>query len=280
MSEEDYVHPLSPPPEQDNVIASSKPTTPTPEKMAEVTTPSTSTSVSPGHISATTSVRRNRTPPKTSEGGYVCDFEGCKLRPVFNRLCEWNKHMDRHERPYVCREPGCDTREGFTYSGGLLRHQREVHKKHLAKKEPLYCPYPDCPRAQGEGFTRKENLAEHQRRRHTQVSTSSTYTVATATPATNGAVKPQYLSPQQSRKRKRPISPEDDEQEENKYETQRFDDISNHPYVKQLKAIIEQQRNDLARLHNFIGSIPTNSFYTVGTGLMSPQVQSQSPSMV
>lgn len=74
--------------------------------------------------------------------------------------------MDKHDRPYKCYEPGCDKNQGFTYSGGLLRHQREVHKKNADAKKPLMCPYADCNRSTGNGFTRQENLREHLRRRH------------------------------------------------------------------------------------------------------------------
>lgn len=74
--------------------------------------------------------------------------------------------MDKHDRPYKCKEPGCDKVLGFTYSGGLLRHQREVHKKNTKAKSPRMCPYPDCNRSTGTGFTRQENLKEHLRRRH------------------------------------------------------------------------------------------------------------------
>lgn len=74
--------------------------------------------------------------------------------------------MDKHDRPYKCLEPGCDKIQGFTYSGGLLRHQREVHKKNVDARKPLMCPYPDCNRSTGNGFTRQENLKEHLRRRH------------------------------------------------------------------------------------------------------------------
>lgn len=77
-----------------------------------------------------------------------------------------SKHMDKHDRPYKCYEPGCDKIQGFTYSGGLLRHQREVHKKNTDAKKPLMCPYGDCNRSTGNGFTRQENLREHLRRRH------------------------------------------------------------------------------------------------------------------
>ena len=81
-------------------------------------------------------------------------------------MCHFSKHMDKHDRPYKCMEPGCDKIQGFTYSGGLLRHQREVHKKNINAKKPLMCPYADCNRSTGNGFTRQENLKEHLRRRH------------------------------------------------------------------------------------------------------------------
>ena len=80
--------------------------------------------------------------------------------------------MDKHDRPYKCKEPGCDKIRGFTYSGGLLRHQREVHKKNTKAKSPRMCPYTDCNRSTGTGFTRQENLKEHLRRRHLHNDTS------------------------------------------------------------------------------------------------------------
>lgn len=81
--------------------------------------------------------------------------------------------MDKHDRPYKCNVKGCEKLQGFTYSGGLLRHEREVHKMHGGTKKSLYCPFPDCKRHSGSGFTRKENLAEHIRRVHRRTSTSS-----------------------------------------------------------------------------------------------------------
>ncbi|KAA8651809.1 putative C2H2 transcription factor [Aspergillus tanneri] len=113
------------------------------------------------------SVRRARDPPKNAAGQIYCDHPECQQAPpTFRRPCEWNKHMDKHDRPYKCLEPGCDKIQGFTYSGGLLRHQREVHKKNINAKKPLMCPYADCNRSTGNGFTRQENLKEHLRRRH------------------------------------------------------------------------------------------------------------------
>lgn len=75
--------------------------------------------------------------------------------------------MDKHDRPYKCTAEGCEKLPGFTYSGGLLRHEREVHGKHGGPKNPLHCPHPNCKRHSGKGFSRQENLAEHLRRVHT-----------------------------------------------------------------------------------------------------------------
>lgn len=71
-------------------------------------------------------------------------------------------------------EPGCDKIQGFTYSGGLLRHQREVHKKNINAKKLMMCPYADCNRSTGHGFTRQENLKEHLRRRHMHTENGTT----------------------------------------------------------------------------------------------------------
>ena len=81
--------------------------------------------------------------------------------------------MDKHDRPYTCQHPSCAKLQGFTYSGGLLRHEREVHGKHGGPKEQLMCPHIDCKRHSGKGFTRKENLNEHIRRVHDSRGTQS-----------------------------------------------------------------------------------------------------------
>ncbi len=75
--------------------------------------------------------------------------------------------MDKHERPYRCLAEGCEKLPGFTYGGGLLRHEREVHGKHGGPKNPLHCPHAACKRFSGKGFSRQENLNEHLRRVHT-----------------------------------------------------------------------------------------------------------------
>ncbi|KAH7081014.1 hypothetical protein FB567DRAFT_117956 [Paraphoma chrysanthemicola] len=95
----------------------------------------------------------------------VADYSQCKHEECsglkFTRRCEWKKHMDKHDRPYKCDFIGCERLQGFTYSGGLLRHQREVHGLHGGTRKPLVCPFHDCKRSLGFGFMQRENLAEH-----------------------------------------------------------------------------------------------------------------------
>ncbi|KAH8590241.1 hypothetical protein B0O99DRAFT_599110 [Bisporella sp. PMI_857] len=109
-----------------------------------------------------------RRPTKGDNGRYICTFEGCQEEiREFGRKCEWSKHMDKHDRPYKCQHEGCGKLPGFTYSGGLLRHEREVHGKHGGPRKQLNCPHINCKRHSGKGFSRQENLNEHLRRVHT-----------------------------------------------------------------------------------------------------------------
>jgi hypothetical protein len=117
--------------------------------------------------------KRAEEPPKNGNDKYICKFQNTCAGLTFDRKCEWSKHMDKHERPYKCEAPGCEKLQGFTYSGGLLRHQREVHKMHGGTKEALYCPFPNCKRSSGSGFTRKENRDEHIRRVHRRATDGS-----------------------------------------------------------------------------------------------------------
>ncbi|KAJ0107015.1 c2h2 transcription factor [Diaporthe amygdali] len=110
----------------------------------------------------------NREVTKSEDGKFICTWPDCnELQKKFQRKCEWSKHMDKHERPYVCTAKGCEKIQGFTYSGGLLRHEREVHGKHGGPKKKLLCPHENCKRSSGKGFSRQENLSEHLRRVHT-----------------------------------------------------------------------------------------------------------------
>ncbi|KAL5443859.1 hypothetical protein PMIN07_003022 [Paraphaeosphaeria minitans] len=116
--------------------------------------------------------KRAEEPPRNHDGKMICKHSECAGQ-TFDRKCEWSKHMDKHDRPYKCKFQGCEKLQGFTYSGGLLRHEREVHKMHGGTKKSLFCPFADCKRSSGAGFTRKENLAEHIRRVHRRTSMSA-----------------------------------------------------------------------------------------------------------
>ncbi|KAK5107027.1 hypothetical protein LTR62_001916 [Meristemomyces frigidus] len=113
---------------------------------------------------ASKSVKRDA-PQVNANGKMYCSVPECGGE-TFDRKCEYNKHMDKHQRPYRCANPDCAKLQGFTYSGGLLRHEREVHGKHGGPKAQLMCPVMDCKRHKGKGFTRRENLNEHVRRVH------------------------------------------------------------------------------------------------------------------
>ncbi|OAA56885.1 C2H2 transcription factor [Cordyceps fumosorosea ARSEF 2679] len=132
-----------------------------------------------------TITKPTRVVAKQADGRFHCPLDDCKEEvQSFLRRCEWNKHMDKHERPYRCQTEGCENLPGFTYSGGLLRHEREVHKKHGGPKNTVNCPHPNCKRHTGKGFSRQENLNEHLRRVHTSPESTSPL-AATAATATN-----------------------------------------------------------------------------------------------
>ena len=201
------------------------------------------------------SSRRSQEPPRNAEGLLYCNHpeHSDQERPVFSRKCEWKqvkptaqlnhslvhadffhhrKHMDKHERPFVCHEPECDNIRGFTYSGGLLRHQREVHRQHGGPKASCMCPYPDCKRHVGVGFSRKENLAEHLRRVHRDAGTDQAQqegpeTAQSTTPGTLGT----------RRKRRRTV-PEDESGDEKDLEQE----------VKKLKRELQEKDERLEKL--------------------------------
>ncbi len=112
--------------------------------------------------------------------------------------------MDKHDRPYKCPAEGCEKLPGFTYSGGLLRHQREVHNLHGGPRKQLNCPHPNCKRYSGKGFSRQENLNEHLRRVHTDG----------AGEAQDGAETEEDGSERAGMKRKRPAAESPDIRQE------------------------------------------------------------------
>ena len=151
--------------------------------------------------------------------------------------------MDKHERPYVCEEPECDNIRGFTYSGGLLRHQREVHRQHGGPKASCMCPYPDCKRHVGAGFSRKENLAEHLRRVHRDAESDQTQKEAS-----EGAQNPTSGPSGAGRKRRRAASDDDDGGDEEDLEQE----------VKKLKKELQEKDERLGKLEKQVQLLMRN----------------------
>ena len=110
-----------------------------------------------------------RTRPFLLENANGRTYSKIYVETIIADSVQCRKHMDKHTRPYVCEEPECENIRGFTYSGGLLRHQREVHRQHGGPRAARMCPHKDCKRSTGVGFSRKENLQEHLRRVHRDV---------------------------------------------------------------------------------------------------------------
>jgi hypothetical protein len=152
--------------------------------------------------------------------------------------------MDKHERPYPCLENGCEKLPGFTYAGGLLRHEREVHGKHGGPKKPLTCPHPTCKRYAGKPFSRQENLNEHLRRVHTLDSVDALAQAAENDhdqSASPGSTPP----PRAGQRRKRP---DDDDPEALRQENKRLKQ-ENNELRQQVNSLTIQTSQLLAQLH-------------------------------
>lgn len=91
-----------------------------------------------------------------------CDYDGC-LRSFSHRY-KLNRHKQYHTKPYRCEEDSCiTTMVAFALSKDLVRHQA----RHSGRR--LYCLHESCPHAISgtqNGFTRRDNLQRHMRRKH------------------------------------------------------------------------------------------------------------------
>ena len=151
--------------------------------------------------------------------------------------------MDKHNRPYICEEPGCENIRGFTYSGGLSRHQREVHRQHGGPKASCHCPHKDCKRSTGVGFSRKENLHEHLRRVHRDVGTEQKEEPRTPTKET-----PSFIG---TRKRRRPTADEGGERDE---------DSELQQEVKKLRRELQEKDERLKRLEQVVAQLAKGQY--------------------
>ncbi|KAL9607730.1 MAG: hypothetical protein Q9167_007381 [Letrouitia subvulpina] len=203
--------------------------------------------------------KRTQEPPRNALGHITCSHPTCTNDPpVFSRKCEWTKHMDKHTRPYVCNHPKCENR-GFTYSGGLHRHQREVHGQHGGPKASCRCPYKDCKRSTGAGFSRKENLYEHLRRVHRQAGD------AEADKDIESEIARQALGGQKKRRRRADDSDKDETSQDLKKKRKDYDegqsnetdDDEGHErnlegQVKRLRQELEEKDERLRKLEQIV----------------------------
>lgn len=78
----------------------------------------------------------------------------------------YSKFIDSHLKPFRCKVESCSKQE-FSSTACLLRHEREAHGMHGHGERPHLCFYPGCERGMlGNGFPRRYNLFDHMRRVH------------------------------------------------------------------------------------------------------------------
>ncbi|EEH39484.2 hypothetical protein PAAG_08753 [Paracoccidioides lutzii Pb01] len=102
--------------------------------------------------------RRTREPPKNA-GQIYCNHPDCHDHILyFKTPWEWNRHMDKHDRPYKCTNPDCNRR--FTQAGSMRRHLITIHQVN----SKLRWTHSDCDRSS----SRKVDLKKHIHRIHTK----------------------------------------------------------------------------------------------------------------
>lgn len=160
--------------------------------------------------------------------------------------------MDKHTRPYICDEPGCENIRGFTYSGGLHRHQKEVHRQHGGPRSACLCPYKDCKRSTGLGFSRKENLAEHVRRVHRDVG----HTQAQPADAFPDAID--ASAPPGNRKRKRRAAENEGDELNGSQDSQDAQGLKQE--IKKLKKELLEKDDRLQRLEEQVQALLARNY--------------------
>ncbi|KAK2749765.1 hypothetical protein FQN55_003001 [Onygenales sp. PD_40] len=104
----------------------------------------------------------------TTNDQYPCDVDGCP----WTGKCpsDKKKHMLRHEKKFLCREPGCNRTQGFGTINDLERHQKCVHgiePKHGSNKQ-YKCFAEGCSKAEKD-WPRLDNFKQHLIRMHPNV---------------------------------------------------------------------------------------------------------------
>jgi hypothetical protein len=160
---------------------------------------------------------------------------------------------------------------------------------HLSTKQPLFCPFPNCNRSSGTGFTRKENLEEHKRRRHLEELSDRDADEAAAAAAATA------ISQEPSAKRRR-ISTATEVQQAAQQQQQHQQlgsnvaqsmDMDNHNHnhnghamvgtaesqliqhlreeIRQKEEFIRRQATEIHRLQNLLRSLPPQAIYHMQT---------------
>ncbi|KAK0254370.1 hypothetical protein LTS09_010490 [Friedmanniomyces endolithicus] len=116
---------------------------------------------------------RHRNHPLYSEGPHAdgmfhCPFATdptCQHGPT-KLKCNYDKFIDSHLKPFRCKLDACSKQE-FSSTACLLRHEREAHGMHGHGDRPHLCYYEGCERGvSGNGFPRRYNLFDHMKRVH------------------------------------------------------------------------------------------------------------------
>ncbi|KXT11527.1 hypothetical protein AC579_6585 [Pseudocercospora musae] len=113
-----------------------------------------------------------------SDGLYHCPFKNdpnCQHKPTklkcnyeYDNISPFrvNKFIDSHLKPFRCKVEACSKQE-FSSTACLLRHEREAHGMHGHGERPHLCYYGGCERGiPGNGFPRRYNLFDHMKRVH------------------------------------------------------------------------------------------------------------------
>ncbi|KAK1753257.1 hypothetical protein QBC47DRAFT_363064 [Echria macrotheca] len=100
--------------------------------------------------------------PQTSAPEPLTCREGaCASKPeTCDRMCDYNKHLKRHDLPYKCRFPGCKYTgtNGFSQLRDQERHEEDAHQA----KSSFRCYVAECPGS----AKRADNMMRHLRGQH------------------------------------------------------------------------------------------------------------------
>ncbi|KAK1815093.1 hypothetical protein LTR12_010517 [Friedmanniomyces endolithicus] len=116
-----------------------------------------------------------------------------------------SKFIDSHLKPFRCKLDACSKQE-FSSTACLLRHEREAHGMHGHGDRPHLCYYDGCERGvSGNGFPRRYNLFDHMKRVHDHKEEPES---VTGSPAMGGTSQSQRRITGRKRKASGPIAGE------------------------------------------------------------------------